>query len=140
MDPYSTLGVPKDCTLKEVKEAFRGMALHMHPDHGGSDQSFVRLCAAYKQIIEELDRRPNPGIGKPPRPPRNNRNSKPPIANWDPELVIRPKPADPNWDPDVVIYDVEPRRGRSPEPSDPTMVRKTYLDWLRQVSSCTSCT
>ncbi len=57
MDPYAILGVPRGCPRDRVKEAFRSMVQHAHPDHGGDGEAFVLLCAAYRQLLAELDAR-----------------------------------------------------------------------------------
>lgn len=57
MDPYAILGVPRGCHRDRVKEAFRIMVLRAHPDHGGDGEAFVLLCAAYRQLLAELDAR-----------------------------------------------------------------------------------
>jgi hypothetical protein len=56
MDPYSTLGVPRGCTRQQVKEAFRSLVHVAHPDRGGDGEDFVRLCAAYREVLNELER------------------------------------------------------------------------------------
>jgi curved DNA-binding protein CbpA len=56
MDPYSTLGVSRVCTREQVKEAFRSLVHRAHPDRGGDGQAFVRLCAAYREVMNELER------------------------------------------------------------------------------------
>jgi hypothetical protein len=144
MDPYDTLGVPRGCTREEVKNAFRARAWHAHPDRGGENESFIRLCTAYQQILEQLDRSPSPVPGKPARAPHNRPSSKPPDPNWDPELVVRDepprharpsKPADPNWNPELIVRDGPPRPARPSAPSDPKVARETYVSWLRRVSA-----
>ena len=37
MDPYNTLGVNKDASDKEIKEAFKNLAKTHHPDRGGNE-------------------------------------------------------------------------------------------------------
>src|SRR4051794_5350161 len=55
MDPYIVLGVPRRCTHRQVKEIFRESVRRDHPGHGGDEQKFIMICAAYKQIIAQLD-------------------------------------------------------------------------------------
>jgi hypothetical protein len=130
MDPYHTLGVPKDCTRDELKEAFRARALLAHPDRGGEPAAFIQLRLAYDQIITELGRRP-PGLvadtGE--RPARPAYRPKQPDPPWEPDLILldeepfRTRPPgspDPNWEPDLILLDDEPYRTRpagSPDPS-----------------------
>src|SRR6185312_6091388 len=60
MDPYQTLGISRTCSREEVKLVFRVRAWYAHPDRGGESATFIQLCTAYKQILDDLDRRPNP--------------------------------------------------------------------------------
>ncbi len=53
-DPYSILGVARGCTPGEAREAYRAGVRATHPDHGGDGAAFIRLCAAYRQVVEEL--------------------------------------------------------------------------------------
>jgi hypothetical protein len=135
MDPYHILGVPRDCTREEVKEAFRARAWSAHPDRGGEEPSFIRLCTAYKQILEELDRNPGLGWRKPARGPREGRASKMPVPRWDPELIVLAKPPIPDWNPELIIPDQPPPKAPPPAPSDPKMARTSYVSWLRRVSA-----
>jgi hypothetical protein len=143
MDPYRILGVSRNCTREEVKAAFRSGVRHAHPDRGGKTESFIRLCNAYKEILEELDRRPRSVARKPTRAPRNGRPAVPPDREFDPEIIILdeapgrnrpPKPPDPNWKPDVILLDQDPPVRHRPEPSDPRLARRHYISWLRRVS------
>jgi hypothetical protein len=130
MDPYQTLGVPRNCTRDEVKEAFRDRSWYLHPDRGGDERAFIRLCAAYKQVLADLERFPGPILAKPVRPRRRGRTStpKPPDPNWEPGLVVfdspnpsnrPPQPPDPNWEPELVVSDKPAPLGRPPQPPDP---------------------
>jgi curved DNA-binding protein CbpA len=55
MDPYLTLKIQRDCTLTEVKETFRARVQLDHPDHGGDEQHFIKICTAYRMILSDLD-------------------------------------------------------------------------------------
>lgn len=57
MDPYAILGLPRDCTRQQVKEAYRSLVHVVHPDRGGDGEAFLRLCAAYREVLGELDRK-----------------------------------------------------------------------------------
>jgi hypothetical protein len=143
-DPYQTLGVPWDCTRDEVKEAFRALSWQVHPDRGGDEAAFIRLCEAYKTILADLDQFPRPERPKPARARSRRRRRtatpRPPDPNWEPELVVSdkpppcdrpPQPFDPTWEPDLVVLD-EPTRGAQPvEPIDPSDARQRYVSWLR---------
>ena len=144
MDPYQILGVARGSTREEVKRAFRATVWHAHPDRGGENDSFIRLCTAYNQILNELDRNPRPSVPNPARAHRNGRPSVPPDRSWNPNFVVRSgapgnnrttKPPDPNWKPDLVIPDEDPPVIRAPGPPDPGVARRTYVSWLRQVSA-----
>ena len=50
--PYETLGVPKDATIAQIKNAFRKRAKVSHPDAGGSAQDFDKLCRANAVLID----------------------------------------------------------------------------------------
>ncbi|GAX45711.1 putative DnaJ domain-containing protein [Tolypothrix sp. NIES-4075] len=41
-------------TLEELKRSYRTKALQLHPDQGGSHESFVALNEAYKYLINYL--------------------------------------------------------------------------------------
>jgi hypothetical protein len=80
VDPYSILGVRKDCTRAEVKVAFRAKLQFVHPDRGGDDAAFIQIRSAYEQILIELDRRPPPMADayRPAQAPHKNSAAKPP--------------------------------------------------------------
>ena len=50
MDPYNTLGVNKDASDKEIKEAFKNLAKTHHPDRGGNEAKFKEINSAYDSI------------------------------------------------------------------------------------------
>ena len=131
MDPYHILGVSTTCTREEVKAAFRARVRQSHPDRGGKQEAFIQLCAAYKQILEELDRRPKSGARARARTPRHGRPWIPVDRDWEPELILLdeppgsdrpPNPPDPNWQPDLILLD------------SPDVAEGTYFSWLRRVS------
>jgi hypothetical protein len=79
-DPYSILGIARGCTPEEAREAYRAGVRTLHPDHGGDEAAFIRHCAAYRQVVEELERpaasvaaAPSPGPG--PHDPRLDRRA-----------------------------------------------------------------
>ncbi|MBX3185512.1 MAG: J domain-containing protein [Labilithrix sp.] len=58
---WTTLGVPNDATVADIKAAFRKRALETHPDHGGDPARFTALKRAYEKALarrEEAERRP----------------------------------------------------------------------------------
>ena len=56
MDLYAVLGVERDSTLAKIRAAFRTRAKDLHPDSGGSDESFAKLNSAY-MVLRDKDRR-----------------------------------------------------------------------------------
>jgi hypothetical protein len=146
-DPYYTLGIKRGCTRDEVIAAFRAKAWHAHPDRGGDEQSFIVLCAAYKQILKEPRKRriesesadavraskqppaqdPSQSISSPERDD-GHRGSNLPDANWEPDLILAADvgrdgqpapPPDPDWSPEFVLFDVAISNTRPPQPPDP---------------------
>jgi DnaJ domain len=128
MDPYHTLGVAKDCTRQELKEAFRAKALLAHPDRGGDPADFVRLREAYGQVIKEVEHRSSgPTAEARAQPARVNRRPNQPDLNSEPDLIVLdeplprvqpPRPPDPNWEPDLIVRDEPLPRIRPPRPPD----------------------
>ena len=50
MNPYETLGVPKDATQDTIKKAYRKKAQKKHPDRGGTEEEFKDLSTAYRMV------------------------------------------------------------------------------------------
>jgi curved DNA-binding protein CbpA len=46
-DPYDTLGVPRDASDDEIKDAYRRKARDTHPDKGGTEGAFQPVQRAY---------------------------------------------------------------------------------------------
>ncbi|THU65715.1 hypothetical protein C4D60_Mb05t06560 [Musa balbisiana] len=44
---YEVLGVPASASDREIKAAYRGLALKCHPDVGASAEEFMRVQSAY---------------------------------------------------------------------------------------------
>lgn len=55
--PWTVLGVRPNCTLDDIKKAYRREALKKHPDRGGSDAEFSELERARKLAEEITDER-----------------------------------------------------------------------------------
>src|SRR5262245_54396532 len=53
---YDVLGIRRDATADETRQAFRQIVLNKHPDHGGSEQEFVAVQKAY-EILSDARRR-----------------------------------------------------------------------------------
>ena len=58
LDPYKTLGVPRDASAEQVRAAYRRMAVKTHPDKtGGDDEEFKRVSEAYEVLSDPSMRR-----------------------------------------------------------------------------------
>lgn len=53
---YETLGVEKSSDAKEIKKAYRKLAVKHHPDKGGDEAKFKEISAAY-EILSDADKR-----------------------------------------------------------------------------------
>ena len=54
---YEVLGIKKDCTPKEIREAYRDLAIKFHPDKpGGDEQFFLLITNAYNTLIDQSSR------------------------------------------------------------------------------------
>ncbi|CAM6100898.1 unnamed protein product [Calypogeia fissa] len=59
LDPYEVLGVPRTATDKEIKQAYRKLALKVHPDvnkEPDAQQKFLRVKNAYQTLSDEKSR------------------------------------------------------------------------------------
>jgi hypothetical protein len=48
---YDILGVPVNATKKEIKKAYYKLALIHHPDKGGCEEMFKKICNAYENLM-----------------------------------------------------------------------------------------
>jgi curved DNA-binding protein len=59
-DYYSTLGVSKDASDKEIKKAYRKLAMKYHPDHTkgdkGAEEKFKKISEAYAVLSDKKKR------------------------------------------------------------------------------------
>lgn len=71
-DPYKVLGVKRDADKKEIKRAFRKLAMKYHPDRNPSEnaqEEFIRIVAAYETLTDadkkqQYDENPNQGFNQ----------------------------------------------------------------------------
>lgn len=54
---YDTLGVSRTADQKEIKKAYRKLALRMHPDKGGDEEKFKELSKAYDTLSDDKKRK-----------------------------------------------------------------------------------
>jgi curved DNA-binding protein CbpA len=55
-DLYEILGVAKDATTKEIKQAYRELSKVHHPDKGGDEEKFKEIVFAY-EVLSDDERR-----------------------------------------------------------------------------------
>lgn len=62
-DYYSVLGVKRDASADEIKQAYRRLASQHHPDRGGDTQRFQEIQQAYETLGDDTKRAAydNPG-------------------------------------------------------------------------------
>ena len=56
INPYSTLGVSKNATEAELKQAYRKLAMENHPDKGGDQNRFAEISSAYDTLKDPQKR------------------------------------------------------------------------------------
>jgi curved DNA-binding protein CbpA len=57
IDPYKVLNVPRNFTMEQLKDAYKSMALKVHPDKGGSEYLFKLVTACYRALSKEYQKR-----------------------------------------------------------------------------------
>lgn len=57
INPYKTLGIAKDFTMQELKEAYKKMALQVHPDKGGTEYLFKLVTLCYRTLSKDYKKR-----------------------------------------------------------------------------------
>merc|ERR1719217_1938669 len=58
-DPYVVLGVKRDATAAQIKQAYRKLALRSHPDVNkapDADEQFAKIAAAYAVLSDPKER------------------------------------------------------------------------------------
>ena len=56
MDYYSTLGVAKNASDKELKAAYKKASMKHHPDRGGNEETFKKINEAYSTLKDPQKR------------------------------------------------------------------------------------
>nr|XP_009624382.1 chaperone protein dnaJ 49-like [Nicotiana tomentosiformis]XP_009624383.1 chaperone protein dnaJ 49-like [Nicotiana tomentosiformis]XP_018632929.1 chaperone protein dnaJ 49-like [Nicotiana tomentosiformis]XP_018632930.1 chaperone protein dnaJ 49-like [Nicotiana tomentosiformis]XP_033516990.1 chaperone protein dnaJ 49-like [Nicotiana tomentosiformis]XP_033516991.1 chaperone protein dnaJ 49-like [Nicotiana tomentosiformis]XP_033516992.1 chaperone protein dnaJ 49-like [Nicotiana tomentosiformi len=59
-DYYAILGLEKDCSVEEIRKAYRKLSLKVHPDKNkapGSEEAFKKVSKAFKCLSEDDSRR-----------------------------------------------------------------------------------
>mmetsp|Transcript_87561 Transcript_87561/g.203658 ORF Transcript_87561/g.203658 Transcript_87561/m.203658 type:complete len:350 (+) Transcript_87561:105-1154(+) len=54
---YDVLGVPQDADQREIRSAYRKLAMIHHPDKGGDKEEFQRIQSAYETLGDEDSRK-----------------------------------------------------------------------------------
>jgi len=54
---YQVLGVKRDASGEEIRDAFKRLVLTKHPDHGGGEQEFIAVQTAYEVLADRRKRR-----------------------------------------------------------------------------------
>lgn len=56
-NPYQILGINKDASKEQIKEAYKNLAKLHHPDKGGNEELFKLVISAYELLINEESRK-----------------------------------------------------------------------------------
>jgi DnaJ-class molecular chaperone len=63
MDPYKVLGVQKGGSDKDIKQAYRKLAMKNHPDKGGDAEKFKEVAEAYETLSNSQKRQQYDNFG-----------------------------------------------------------------------------
>jgi hypothetical protein len=106
-DPFEVLGIERDASLAQAREARRRLAFDRHPDRGGSADEMREINAAFDAVVGHLTgRRPIESVA--PRPAQSPAGGRPPpsrqgsaqqrwagqVQHDDPSFVINALPAE----------------------------------------------
>lgn len=69
-DPFATLGLRPNASLREARDRFHDLALQNHPDRGGDAEQMRRLIEAFDLVRDRLSRSARLAPEPPPEPPR----------------------------------------------------------------------
>lgn len=56
MNPYDILGISSTASDEEIRQAYRSLAQHHHPDKGGDEEYFKQIKLAYEILSDPLKR------------------------------------------------------------------------------------
>ena len=104
MDHYQTLGVSPQADQKEIKKAFRKLAMKHHPDKGGDEAEFKKIQNAYDTLSDPQKRQQYDN----PNPFENFQGGDPfgqgsPFADIFSDIFGRQRPRAPTRNPDGVM-------------------------------------
>ena len=119
IDPSAVLGVARDASLEEIRDAYRAKAKRHHPDTGGEDWAFRILSQSYEFLCTaRVARARDREASAPPRPSaaRPSWSPPPPPTNPPPPPRAKPTPAPDEW------TDERVRPGVHDPVEDPTRV------------------
>ena len=71
IDPYAVLGVGRDASLEQIRDAYRSKSKKYHPDIGGEEWAFRVLAQAYEVLSTSRVMRATRSEAPPP-PPRED--------------------------------------------------------------------
>ena len=92
MNPYEILELSPNCTLEDLKKAYRKKALIYHPDVSNDNNKFIEINKAYQVILKSLlTEKPPKSIPKPkPQKPIDRMH----IVDFEPKYDLWGNPID----------------------------------------------